>query len=60
MTTTFEAPESRNEAILQNMLGEDNDLLAPESRIEVLLLALLQKLGGSGNTGRKTGRYGCL
>ena len=51
MATTFEAPESRNEAILQNMLGEDNDLLAPESRIEVLLLALLQKLGGSGNKG---------
>lgn len=43
------APESRNEAILQNMLGEDNELLAPESRIEVLLQALLQKLGGSGN-----------
>lgn len=51
MSTTFEAPESRNEAILQNMLGADNDLLAPESRIEVLLLELLQKLGGSGNTG---------
>ena len=49
MATTFDAPESRNEAILQNMLGEDNELLAPESRIEVLLLALLQKLGGSGD-----------
>lgn len=51
MATVFEAPESRNEAILQNMLGEDNELLAPQSRIEVLLLALLQKLGGSGNEG---------
>ena len=51
VTTVFEAPESRNEAILQNMLGEDNELSAPESRIEVLLLALLQKLGGSGNEG---------
>ena len=51
MANTFEAPESRNEAILQNMLGEDNELEAPESRIETLLLALLQKLGGSGNEG---------
>lgn len=51
MATTFEAPESRNEAILQNMLGADNELLVPESRIEVLLLELLQKLGGSGNEG---------
>lgn len=49
MAEVFEAPESRNEAILQNMLGEDNELLAPESRIEVLLQALLQKLGGSGD-----------
>ena len=45
----FETPESRNEAILQNMLGADNTLLPPESRIETLLLALLGKLGGSGN-----------
>lgn len=45
------APESRNEAILQNMLGADNELLAPESRIETLLQELLAKLGGSGNTG---------
>lgn len=49
MAEVFEAPESRNEAILQNMLGDDNELLAPESRIEVLLQALLQKLGGSGD-----------
>lgn len=47
----FEAPESRNEAILQNALGADNELTAPESRIESLLQQLLQKLGGSGNTG---------
>ena len=45
----FGSPESRNEAILQNMLGADNELLAPESRIETLLQALLQKLGGSGD-----------
>lgn len=49
MATTYGEPESRNEAILQNMLGADNELLAPESRIEVLLQALLQKLGGSGD-----------
>lgn len=49
MATTYGEPESRNEAILQNMLGADNELLAPESRIEVLLQALLQKFGGSGD-----------
>lgn len=51
MANTFEAPESRNESIIQNMLGANNDLLPPESRIEVLLQDLLQKLGGSGNEG---------
>ena len=45
----FEAPQSRNEAILQNMLGADNDLLPPQSRIETLLQELLAKLGGSGD-----------
>ena len=38
----FGYPESRNEAILQNILGGTNTLLYPESRIEVLLLALLK------------------
>lgn len=51
MAVTLGAPESRNEAILQNMLGEDNVLLPPESRIETLLQDLLAKLGGSGNEG---------
>ena len=37
----FEQPESRNEAILQNMLGANNELLEPVSRIEALLLQLL-------------------
>lgn len=37
-------PQSRNEAILQNMLGEDNELLPPQSRIEVLLQLLLEEL----------------
>ena len=39
----FNEPLSRNEAILQNMLGEDNELLPPESRIEVLLQLLLEE-----------------
>lgn len=44
MTYDFGAPQSRNEAILQNMLGADNDLLPPFSRIEELLIDLLEKL----------------
>lgn len=43
MAENFGAPQSRNEAILQNMLGEDNALLPPESRIEVLLQLLLEE-----------------
>lgn len=46
----FDSPQSRNEAILQNILGADNDLLAPESRIETLLQQLLTSLGGSGDS----------
>lgn len=42
--TTFPSPQSRNEAILQNMLGADNQLAEPMSRIEVLLIAVLEKL----------------
>lgn len=45
----MDSPQSRNEAILQNMLGADNELLPPESRIETLLQDLLAKLGGSGD-----------
>lgn len=45
----FEAPQSRNEAILQNILGADNELLPPESRIETLLQMLLAMLGGGGD-----------
>lgn len=45
----MDEPQSRNEAILQNILGADNELLPPESRIEVLLQDLLAKLGGSGD-----------
>lgn len=39
----FGTPESRNEAILQNILGGNNPLLYPTSRIETLLLALLEQ-----------------
>lgn len=42
--TTFPAPQSRNEAILQNMLGAKNELPEPMSRIEVLLIAVLEKM----------------
>lgn len=45
----MDAPQSRNEAILQNILGADNQLLPPESRIETLLQALLTMLGGGGD-----------
>ena len=45
----FEQPQSRNEAILQNILGADNQLLQPQSRIETLLQQLLQELGGGGD-----------
>lgn len=45
----FEAPQSRNEAILQNILGADNELLPPFSRIETLLIALMGELGGGGD-----------
>lgn len=48
----FPEPIARNEAILQNMLGAENELLPPMSRIETLLLALLeewkQMSGGGG------------
>ena len=42
-TDEFGSPQSRNEAILQNILGAKNPLLYPQSRIETLLLALLYK-----------------
>lgn len=40
----FDAPQSRNEAILQNMLGAENELGDPMSRIEALLMQLLEVL----------------
>lgn len=47
MAGTHDAPQSANEAILQNMLGENNELREPQSRIEQLLLELLEQ-GKSG------------
>ena len=40
----FRSPESRNEAILQNMLGAENPLGEPLSRIEALLMQVLEVL----------------
>lgn len=40
----FGSPESRNEAILQNMLGAENPLGEPLSRIEALLMQVLEVL----------------
>lgn len=41
-------PQSRNEAILMNMLGAEYELLTPQSRIEYLLQEILNGGGGSG------------
>lgn len=38
---SFQAPMSRNEAILQNILGANNVLVDPQSRIEAILQAIL-------------------
>ena len=37
----YQAPMSRNEAILQNILGANNVLVDPQSRIEAILQAIL-------------------
>ena len=47
----FDEPQSRNEAILQNMLGADNELGEPESRIESLLMQLLDMLQNQTGSG---------
>ena len=40
-------PQTRVEAILQNILGEENKLYPPQTRVEELLLEILQQgLGG--------------
>ena len=37
----FESPQSRNEALLQNILGAENELPEPMSRNEKILHAIL-------------------
>lgn len=49
---SFDVPQSRNEAILQNILGASNPLGAPQSRIETLLHQLLEKSSGDPETER--------
>ena len=51
MSHDFGEPQSRNEAILQNMLGADNELGEPQSRIEELLMEILEQGGGGGGGG---------
>lgn len=41
-------PQSRNEAILMNMLGASYELVDPQSRIEYLLQEILNAGGGGG------------
>ena len=42
-------PESRIEAILENILGADNEILPPMSRNEVLLIQIMDELEGVPN-----------
>lgn len=41
MSNEFDTPQSRIEALLQNILGADNELLPPMSNIEKILLNML-------------------
>lgn len=50
----FEEPQSRNEAILQNILGADNELPEPQSRVEELLQDILEQGGTGGGTPGKS------
>lgn len=55
----FDAPQSRNEAILQNIVGADNELGDPMSRIEALLmqvLAVVQNIQGWQEASALTGK----
>ena len=52
----FDEPQSRNEAIVQNILGATNEIPAPQSRMETLLQEILGKLGGGGDVAAPT-RY---
>lgn len=53
----FDEPQSRNEAIVQNILGATNEIPAPQSRMETLLQEILGKLGGGGDVAAPTIGY---
>ena len=57
--TDLGAPQSRNERILMNMLGATYDLDDPQSRIEYLLIEILNN-GGGGGSGDVSGVKGAL
>lgn len=57
--STFDAPQSRNEAILQNILGANNVLGEPQSRIEALLMQILEQ-GGGGAVNSVNGQTGTV
>ena len=57
--STFDAPQSRNEAILQNILGANNVLGEPQSRIEALLMQILEQ-GGGGAVNSVNGQTGAV
>lgn len=59
-TPGFDAPQSRNEAILQNILGADNVLGEPQSRIEALLMQILEQGGGGGAVNSVNGQTGTV
>lgn len=40
---TLDAPQSRIEALLQNILGEDYDIGEPQSRNEALLMLIAEQ-----------------
>ena len=42
MAGTHDAPQSAIEALLQNLVGEENDIREPQSRNEALLKELLE------------------
>jgi hypothetical protein len=46
MAGKHDAPQSPVEAILQNMLGESNEIREPQSRNEELLIEILESMGG--------------
>ena len=48
MSAYTDDPQTRVEAILQNILGKNNILQPPQTRVEELLLAILEQGGGGG------------